>query len=130
MKTRVFLICLVPSPMHSEDITWNPYSSGSGKSREPGVAISDLDQQRTSDGKVYKVLRYSPELQVSEVGTNFWVKVFSSVKKKRKTHKNVAFVSELILCELLFTPQTISQSLADSFKLDIGSGKSQPSGPT
>ncbi|KAL5321288.1 hypothetical protein ACEPPN_012103 [Leptodophora sp. 'Broadleaf-Isolate-01'] len=80
----------IPSPMHSEDITWNPYSSGSGKSREPGVAISDLDQQRTSDGKVYKVLRYSPELQVSEVGTNFWVKVFSSVKKKRKTHKNVA----------------------------------------
>ncbi|KAL2068743.1 hypothetical protein VTL71DRAFT_15081 [Oculimacula yallundae] len=116
----------VPHPIHSEKVYWNPYKSKDSNDRKPGVTVADLDSERTKDGERYKVLRYSLDLLVNEVSTSIWVKVFSSKKIKKKTHRNVAFLSEPILREPLFTPQAISQSLADSFELDTGSKKIEP----
>ncbi|CZS89770.1 uncharacterized protein RAG0_01038 [Rhynchosporium agropyri] len=115
----------IPDPVHSEAVHWNPYRAPDDDDQTHGIAVADLDSERSSDKKTYKIIRYSLELLVNEVGTSIWQKVFSSKKIKKTTRRNVAFVSRPILREPLYTHQAISQSLADSFELDISRKKDE-----
>jgi hypothetical protein len=57
-------------------------------------------------------------MKFTELETKYWVKVWSSAKMKARTGNSVAFFSYPKTCEALFTPQDISRSLAESFKLE------------
>ncbi|KUJ15479.1 uncharacterized protein LY89DRAFT_783615 [Mollisia scopiformis] len=102
----------IPYPEHYEKITWSPLAD------EMEVELSDLETERTKDGTVKRVLRYSLQLQVKETGTKYWAKMWSSDAMKRKTGESVWSLSQPVERQPLFTPQAISQSLADSFKFD------------
>ena len=57
-------------------------------------------------------------MKFTELETKYWVKVWASEKIKARTGNPVAFLSYPKTCEASFTPQEISRSLAESFKLE------------
>jgi len=66
-------------------------------------------------------------MKFTELETKYWICVWSSAKMKARTGKAEAFESYPKTCEALFTPQEISKSLAESFKLDEEGDVPEPS---
>lgn len=100
-----------------ETITWSPSPD------DTGADLNDLDTKLMEDGKQYKILKYSIQLQAKETGTKYWAKMWSSDKMKRKIGTSVWSLSKPAERKALFTAQAISQSLADSFELEDNPNK-------
>jgi hypothetical protein len=107
-----------------EVITWSPSAD------DTEADLNDLDTGKTVDGKPYKILKYSIQLQMKETGTKYWAKMWSSEKMKSKTGMSVWSLSEPAERKALFTAQAISQSLAESFELDDNNSKAHDASKT
>lgn len=66
----------------------------------------------------YKILRYSFQMQMREVGTKYWIKAWSLNNKNKK--QITAVLSEATERQALFQPQEISHNLSESRKLGSG----------
>jgi hypothetical protein len=66
----------------------------------------------------YRTLRYSIQMQLREVGTNYWIKAYYLDNKKEKKYASVR--SEATERQALFHAQEISQNLSQSRKLGSG----------
>jgi len=98
-------------------VTWNIEKDGGFKG---GIEGLDLKGAR---GSQYRVLRYTIQMKFTELVTMYWVKVWPSAKMKARTKNPMAFISFPETCKASFTPQEISRSLAESFKLEDDEGQ-------
>ncbi|KAG4436250.1 hypothetical protein IFR05_008269 [Cadophora sp. M221] len=98
-------------PTTLEKIHWNPY--------DMGINVTGLPIKRRTT-RVWRVLRYSIVMRMSDVGTDFWIKAWSLQNKSRKTL--VEMTSRPSANVTLFTHQDISESLSESWKLGMGTG--------
>ncbi|KAE8452472.1 hypothetical protein EG329_000374 [Mollisiaceae sp. DMI_Dod_QoI] len=111
---------LIPEPEHVDIITWTPLAE------DTEADLNDLDTMLSDEGIMVRVLRYSIQMQIRETGTKYWAKMWSSEEMKRKTGESVWSLSQPVDRKPLFTPQAISQSLANSFDLDTGDRQRTP----
>lgn len=101
-------------PEHMDKITWSPPLDES---------LNDLDYEwsKTEIAR-HRVIRYSLQLQTKETGTIYRIKLWASQNMLRKGKNKVWSLSSPIDREPLYTPQSISQSLANDFRLDEYAG--------
>jgi hypothetical protein len=108
------LIISVPKPESSEKLKWNL--------KKVGV---DIDTLEVSQDDAFRILRYSIQMQMREVGTKYWVKTWSWTNPATTPGRRVRkiLLSEAHDRQALFTPQEISRNLAVSYDLGPGMRK-------
>lgn len=95
--------------MQSETLKWDPL--------EIGVSVGGLQIKRSQHGSLYKIIHYSIQMQMREVGTKYWIKAWSLNNKSRQ----VVF-SDAIERQTVFGPHEIERSLNLSESRKLGSG--------
>jgi len=90
-----------------------------------GVNLNTLEvSYDCKNVKTFRVLRYAIQMQMREVGTNYWVKTWSWTKPaKTKGRVRQVLLSAAHEHQALFSSQEISQNLAASY--DLGPGMSK-----
>ncbi|TAQ85863.1 hypothetical protein B7494_g5806 [Chlorociboria aeruginascens] len=96
-----------PDPIGTDIIEWKP--------KDMGVAITGLQEIRRNNRATYRVLHYSIQMQMSEVGTKYWIKAWSL--KNKRPESATAVLSKPVEFRSLFTQDAISENLDHSFKL-------------
>ena len=82
-----------------------------------GVSISGL-HTKPGGKATYRVMRYSIQMQMRDVGTRYRIKAWSLNKRNPKTATEI--FSNPLRCESSFDHREISQSLSESFALGDG----------
>ena len=110
------LMVPVPQPS-SEKLTWNP--------KKFGVDLNTLEiSYDHGKAEPLRVLRYAIQMQMREVGTQYWVNTWSWTKPYKTKGRVRQILSSLPEDrEALFTRQEISRNLAVSYDLGPGMRK-------
>jgi hypothetical protein len=103
---------LVSDP-DSEELTWDP--------KQNGIALERLEKRPDKNGILCRVLHYSIQMQMREVGTKYWVKVWSFFLSPGGDHEALtAHCFQAKERDAVFASQHLSQNLAESYRLAPG----------
>jgi hypothetical protein len=111
---------LVPDPDPPEKLTWDP--------KVIGIALDGLDPMTDKKKILCRILHYSIQMQMREVGTEYWIKIWSFAKSHNgDSEELITHRFQALKRDRIFGSQGLSRNLAESYRLGSGLEKSKTS---